>query len=248
MINSVPLILNFSHVYEMQGFVSDIPHVMKDCTGMTGTNGYCDDRAAEKIRQRLEPETSVCFIDNGNYHYVSCIRAGMVSEPFDMIVFDHHTDLQPSMFGQMLSCGSWIRNTVMGDSMLKGVLLIGADQDYICEIKKDDDPGLSGRIKMVSGQELAKNGLPHEMTDGSRPVFISIDKDVLAGDECPTNWDQGSMSVEVLKELLVYIIGKRRVCGIDICGEPAADADMRDIMRSSAVNRQILACLGVIQI
>lgn len=248
MINSVPLILNFSHVYEMQGFVSDIPHVMKDCTGMTGTNGYCDDRAAEKIRQRLEPETSVCFIDNGNYHYVSCIRAGMVREPFDMIVFDHHTDMQPSMFGQMLSCGSWIRNTVTGNSMIQDVLLIGADQDYISEIKKEDDPQLYGRTKMVSEQELGENGLPHEATDGSRPVFISIDKDVLACDECPTNWDQGSMSVGVLKELLVHITRKRRVCGIDICGEPAADADMRDIMQSSAVNRQILDCLGVIQI
>jgi hypothetical protein len=39
----------------------------------------------------------------------------------------------------------------------------------------------------------------------------------------------------------VHITRKRRVCGIDICGEPAADADMRDIMQSSAVNRQILA-------
>ncbi len=242
--NAVPMVLNFSHVYETQRFLADIPHIMKGCSDITGTNGYCDEEAVSEIRRRLDTYAGICFIDNGNYHYVSCIRAGMLNRPFDMIVFDHHTDMQPSMFGNVLSCGSWIRNVILENENLRHVLLIGADGKYIAELRENTDAEELRHVTMISGQEIKGKGMPYGMLNGYEPVFISVDKDVLDRSACLTNWDQGTMKLEMLADILRYISQKRMIYGADICGEPPADALPEAIEQSSRVNMEIFESIA----
>lgn len=50
-------------------------------------------------------------------------------------------------------------------------------------------------------------------------IYISIDKDVLARDQAVTAWDQGTMKLNELLELMKAIGSRKNIAGIDICGE-----------------------------
>ena len=49
------------------------------------------------------------------------------------------------------------------------------------------------------------------------PVYLSIDKDVLANDVVQTNWDQGVMRLEELMSAIAMLRG--RVVGADVTGD-----------------------------
>ena len=50
---------------------------------------------------------------------------------------------------------------------------------------------------------------------------ISIDKDALAPAYAATNWDQGSLTLDALKECISALAANHKILGIDICGERA---------------------------
>ena len=99
------VIMNFSGVYEAEGFYKNHGYVWVDCKDIKGTNCYCDEEGENAIREairELGPE-GIHFLDSGNYHYVSKIWLEKIAEEFELLVLDHHTDMQPPMFGDILS-------------------------------------------------------------------------------------------------------------------------------------------------
>ncbi len=59
------------------------------------------------------------------------------------------------------------------------------------------------------------------MTEGR--IYISIDKDALSPAHAATNWDQGSLDVAALKEIIAGLAASHKIIGVDICGERARD-------------------------
>ena len=70
-----------------------------------------------------------------------------------------------------------------------------------------------------------------------RPLYISIDKDVLSEDVLKTNWDQGNMSLEAFYEIFDQLITDNEIIGIDICGEDEPD---RNAAANELFNRMII--------
>ena len=100
--DTTPVVLmNFTHVYEQESFYKKEPHCWIDLTDLEGVNGYCDENAVKDIRERIARLSpyGLHFIDSGNYHYMSRIGIGRVKEPFNLLVFDNHTDMQLPAFG-----------------------------------------------------------------------------------------------------------------------------------------------------
>lgn len=50
-------------------------------------------------------------------------------------------------------------------------------------------------------------------------VYVTIDKDVLAGHEAVTNWNQGEMTVAQIAACLEGLATRRRIVGVDVCGD-----------------------------
>ena len=105
----------------MQGLrsaaIQDANTLYIDCADIPGTDCYCDDEAAEVIRKRIADAgvtdaRGIHFFDNGNYHYMSKIWTDMVQENFSLVVFDHHPDMQEPRFGNILSCGGWVKKVI----------------------------------------------------------------------------------------------------------------------------------------
>lgn len=52
-----------------------------------------------------------------------------------------------------------------------------------------------------------------------RPIWVTLDKDVLVADEAITNWDQGGMRLDPILGLVARLARTRRIVGMDVCGD-----------------------------
>ena len=213
------VVMNFTRVYELESFYKKEPYCWIDLTDLEGVNGYCDENAGKAIRERIS-RLSPCglhFIDAGNYHYVSKFWTDRIREDFVLVLFDHHTDMQPSRFGELLSCGSWVKDVMDENPFVRKVVIIGADEHYLANIEEAYRDRLVCFTTDSPGME--KNWRTFAQMHVQLPVFISIDKDVLSPKEEITDWDQGNMSLAMLEGILRILIRRHRIIGIDICGE-----------------------------
>lgn len=90
------ILLNFTGVYELEAFASNKNMIHVDCRDMKGVDCYCDEEAREELHRRLAPfpAKAVHFIDSGDFHYLTEYWVSRIHEPFSLIVFDHHPDMQ----------------------------------------------------------------------------------------------------------------------------------------------------------
>lgn len=208
-----------------------------DCTQISGTDCYCDDEAAAALRKQIDDAgiknaEGIHFFDNGNYHYMSKIWTDMVQEPFSLVIFDHHPDMQAPRFGDILSCGGWVKKALDENKFIDNVIIIGvADHlvDEICEEIASHPSGArndnhQNKVTFIRESEIANIQTNSLLTaHSSQPLYISIDKDALSHADAATNWDQGSLSLEHTNAIITEIAKDRRIIGVDICGERARD-------------------------
>ena len=205
-------------------YPEDMPEILglsesDDCERLSlkdisGRNMYCTDEAYDEIRKRLSeypsPEMGIHFIDTGNYHYMSRIYTSFINEKYDLVLIDNHNDMQRAGLGDILSCGSWALDVLEKDDNLSSLYVYGPS---VYEADGENaDTVISG--KNVTGRVYRGKGFE----EGTHPVFLSVDKDVLETSECVTNWDQGNLTFEELKLLIDCCISGRKLIGADICG------------------------------
>ena len=265
-------VFNFSGIYDEESFYrvdkgSSFCGKVLDLKEISGTNCLCDDDAKAAIKKAImdaerEENTvnlhafanGIHFIDSGNYHYMSALLLDMVKEPFSLVVLDHHPDMQPSMFGDILSCGSWVKNVLDTNANVRDVHVVGADRKLIEELDEAD----RCRVHFYDREDVIldlDNGsddagsIRVRLPETEYPVYLSIDKDVIRTDYLRTNWDQGEFTaLEVLEFTRALLTGKK-VMGVDICGECALDQEGIDLEKAIAqndqFNRDILELLAV---
>lgn len=244
-------------------FASLKPYIL-DFTTLSGTNGFCDDAAADEIRRRIAdfPARGLHFLDNGNFHYLTRFWCEKITENFALVVYDHHVDLRKPVFPGLMSCGSWIRDVLLWNSHCRAVLIIGPERAQADIIERelqsligDDQPlrsSTSASVSCFTEDDIldgrAARELPHILDELRLPIYISIDKDVLSRKVLRTNWDQGIMTeAEFRHEFDRFTTDPEiHILGADICGEPVYNAcrrildDTRDLRRSDGVNRRLL--------
>lgn len=224
--NTPVIIMDFTKVYRNQFFYLRYPYQLIDCTDIEGTDCYCDSEATETISKRIAdlPLRAVHFLDSGNHHYITKFWTDRIHEDFILVVADHHPDMQPPLFNDILSCGGWVRTVLDTNPFLKEVLFVGVAPEYELPWEK---------YRICRYPEKPSAGLP---------VYISIDKDVLDPEVVTTNWDQGTMNYTQLQTVLKEIMNRHRVLGVDICGECPTCIDNR----SNRINRRLLKLFSCI--
>lgn len=251
--NSSIVVTDFSGIYQDAGFLQGENVSWISLRDLPGTNCYCDDEAKARLEKLLEEFSfeGIHFIDSGNYHYMSRLWAGKIQEPFQMLVLDNHTDMQPPAFGGLLSCGGWIEAALRELPELKRVILVGPDEkawEMLDPEGKEKVVFRSREIlaqarKQPGGLEIVIRGCM-EGENSDLPLYISVDKDVLKPGEAYTSWSQGDMSLDemlgILETAEAYVrSGGGRLLGADICGE--CDLDMSGVQGvNDAANRKLL--------
>ena len=216
-----PIIMNFSGIYREEDFWEDQEPVWLDFQRLQGVNCYCTPEAEAAIKEKIcdLPVQGIHFLDSGNYHYLSKFWLEKIQEPFSLLVFDNHTDMQEAAFFGLLSCGSWAGEVLDTHELLSHICVAGPGLKDFREYKGQ----AWAKLTRICREELSDGGeeILREFleTDPDLPLYISIDKDVLRKEEARTNWDQGELALDQLLKLLELIFEKRKVIGADICGE-----------------------------
>ena len=234
--NTQNLLLDFSHVYP-EGVEKRAKNLKRiDMSDISGTDMYCSKEAEQKIRKRLKPygPQGIHFLDNGNYHYMTKFFTEKIGEPFSLVLFDHHNDMQQPLIHELTSCGSWAGELLRENSRLKQMILIGPDPESIRPVPAR----LREKIICISVEESEEHTAEAEIMkiNLKLPAYISVDKDVLNRYNARTNWNQGNMSVTTLKKLLREVFRHQKVIGVDICGECSLQEPFPEFLEDERIN------------
>ncbi len=211
------IIMNFSGAYEFEPFANNPDFIHLNCSHLNGTDCYCSQEASNEIKSIIGPYSpeGIHFIDNGDYHYITKFWMEKLNQSFSLVLFDHHTDMQPSIIPGLLSCGDWVKDAIDENSKLKEVIIIGTPQGT-----EEKIPNIYRRKVYFFSREKIRQIISEKgelIING--PVYISIDKDVLSTAFAETNWDQGTLTLQELQQSLFSILTQNHVIGIDITGE-----------------------------
>ncbi|MBQ1856958.1 MAG: arginase family protein [Bacteroidales bacterium] len=212
--DSKDIALNFSGMFDSEGF-SLFPWVRPvEMWDILGTNCFCDDDSQAEIARRLAglPFDAVHWIDAGDYHYVSKIRAGLIDRPFDIVMFDNHPDTHESDFSEMLNCGGWLYTALGTNPNLDHAIVAGIDPDLESECVRCGD-----KVTVLPGH-VDDEEFFDAVSESNLPVFLTIDLDVMDKFYFHADWTQGEMDWNKMKTLLKGLLDRRAVIGIDICG------------------------------
>lgn len=259
------LILDFTHVY-CDEYIKDIDRFRYiDCSDIEETDMYCSKEANKRIWEKIKPYgiQGIHYIDSGNYHYITKIITDHIDEPFGLVMYDHHTDMQIPMVPGMMSCGDWAGQALSQNKNLRQLVMVGPPEKDIDQTLESHNGSQSGRLLIFSAEDLhgglLENKLKLIRTD--LPLYISIDKDVLGTEDCETNWSQGDMSIDGLERLLGVFLGGQgeernydacrnderyagdirhsRILGIDICGEIQTDIPVPEYLEAEEKNEKV---------
>ncbi len=222
------ILMDFTGTYREQQFYQDESVSWVEVQELSGCNCYCDNEARETLEDLIReyPVRGIHFLDSGNYHYVSLLWLKKIQEPFCLLLFDNHTDMQPPAFGGLLSCGGWAAEALEGLPFLRELILAGPDQESFDQTESVPDK----KVRFLSREQL-KTEKKETLLEFFRnlpeglPVYISVDKDVLCSEDASTDWSQGDMRLMELEEYLEVVFADRRILGMDVCGECSASGN-----------------------
>lgn len=189
---------------------------------------YAAKRAISECANRLSRygamQRNLYLFGSGDFHHLTLLLLEQIDFPFAFIVFDNHTDC--SFPYPKYHCGNWMYHAARLE-MCKMILHVGATEPHgafgrriISSLAK------SGKLALLSGAECMEPGgvdkfkkMVFENGFNTLPVYVSIDKDVLCGDEAPGDWDNGTMKMSILSKMLESIADSCLVASADITGE-----------------------------
>jgi arginase family enzyme len=188
----------------------------------------------------LDSRPPLVFLGSGDYHHVSYLlieRLRALGTRLQVVVFDNHPDNMRYPFG--IHCGSWVwhvsRLPFVARVHVVGITSTDVEAGRLWE--NHLTPLYSGKVAYYCVQRnlsaMRRLGMRHSrsfpatttMLDAlhatlaatSEPIYLSIDKDVLASDVVQTNWDQGVMRLEELTGSLRRL--QQRIIASDVVGE-----------------------------
>ena len=184
------------------------------------------------------PAAGLTFLGSGDFHHVTYGLLKRLQRPVQLVVFDNHPDNMRYPFG--IHCGSWVAHAARlpfitriyvagihsGDVERAHVLenhlgfLRSGKVSYWCvrrDLRMLRRFGVRTSRSFDSTAALVdalSSDIPRE------PVYLSIDKDVLAPDVVHTNWDQGVMRFEELESAIACM--RDLIVAADVVGDVSA--------------------------
>jgi hypothetical protein len=197
-------------------------------------------RLGRDLAPHLDGNPRIVFAGSGDYHHVSYVlieRLRKLGTRIEVVVFDNHPDNMLVPFG--IHCGSWVGAVsrlpfvsrvhvagitspdVEGAHALENQLapLRGGKVVYWtvgCNLAALHRLGAAPSRSFATIAEMLE-ALGNALAETANPLYLSIDKDVLAPDVVRTNWDQGVMRFEELASAIETL--QPRIVASDVVGD-----------------------------
>jgi hypothetical protein len=209
----------------------------------------CPFRTFRRFQAWLGPrltdsDAQVTLYGSGDFHHVTLALLRRIREPFNLLVLDKHPDWMKGV--PFLHCGTWLRHALRLPNLIR-VFHCGGELDFDnayrwlapwADIR-------TGRIVVFPAFRRYTRGAwagvrVHPLLVGyplrdvlldaledyhddlaARPLYVSIDKDVLVAADAAVNWDSGLLctndAVTVVETFLAAAGGK--LIGADLLGD-----------------------------
>jgi hypothetical protein len=193
------------------------------------------------------PGPTLTFYGSGDFHHVSLALVRQLRTPINLLVLDNHPDWMRGV--PFLHCGTWLYHAARLPHV-HTIFHLGGDVDFDNYYRplapwsmlragkirvwpatrrfvggswrgventplraQPDEPASLGRI----GQLLAP--LAGELRH--RPLYISLDKDVMGSEEAMVNWDSGRLTLGEVRAVLEKSIQMAggQLAGMDVVGD-----------------------------
>lgn len=156
-----------------------------------------------------------------HYTYGLYLNATKGIDSHGYIHFDNHSDYKgyPETSDDILGCGAFVKE-LLKDSGAKAALFVGSKPPL--EGTHQPHPSLSEdqlrKRKHFLRRGLNYDNLEERLSELPDDVYLSFDLDVLAASEILTGFDQGTMTVKELTEILGIIKAKKNIISADVLG------------------------------
>jgi hypothetical protein len=204
------------------------------------------DRFEKWLSPSLPPTGSdITLYGSGDFHHVTLALLRRIRGSFNLLVLDKHPDWMRGV--PFLHCGTWLRHALQIEG-LRRAFLCGGESDFDnayrwlapwSEIRAGRVVVMPARRRFsrggwaqISCQPLSLDGIapaetlrhalePFHQELAVRPLYVSIDKDVLTAADAAVNWDSGLLRLTeavAVVEAFLAAAGTRLV-GADLLGD-----------------------------
>ncbi len=201
----------------------------------------------DALGSRFDPPGTVTLYGSGDFHHVSLALLRRVDTPVNLLVLDNHPDWMRGV--PFLHCGTWLYHAAQLPR-IERIFHVGGDVDFDNRYRwlapwsllragkvvvfpsrrpfhrgrwahVPNEPLRSQPLRAVTTDRLAQLLHPLQAELARRPLYISVDKDVLVQEEASVNWDSGYLTVAEAGLVLETFLVAARGClaGMDLVGD-----------------------------
>jgi hypothetical protein len=235
------------------------PFVRLACGFGTFRRFEADLKASLDNDKELQQPT-ITLYGSGDFHHVSLALIRRLQTPINLLVLDNHPDWMRGV--PFLHCGTWLYHAAHLPRVER-IFHVGGDVDFDNYYRPLAPWPLlqSGKLSVVPGVRRFVRGrwarVPNDPvrsldSDGQslvriaeiarsfetelakRPLYVSLDKDVMTPGDATVNWDSGHLTLAEVQMLLESFIKAARgnLAGMDITGD-WSQVKLRGILRQS---------------
>ena len=212
-----------------------------------GSFARFDKRLAQLLGSSNDREPFLSFLGSGDFHHVSLALLRRLTGPFNLLVIDNHPDWMRGI--PFLHCGTWLYHAAQLPGVQR-IFHVGGEVDFDNSYRWLAPWPMIRSGKIVVGPPRhrfrgrrwdrvphrplrrpdEKSATPRSLSDwlspyrvelAERPLYISLDKDVLTASEAVVNWDSGQLTMpEVLAILQTFThAAGGKWMGMDVVGD-----------------------------
>jgi hypothetical protein len=206
-----------------------------------------EDRLARLLGCASDSQPFLNFPGSGDFHHVSLALLRRLRRPCNLLVIDNHPDWMRGI--PFLHCGTWLYHAAQLPAVER-IFHVGGDVDFDNAYRglapwpmlrcgkivvaparryfrgqrwaKIEHRPLRRRADEAMRRDFLEDWLtPFRAELAARPLYISLDKDVLTASEAVVNWDSGHLTTpEVLEVLEAFVsAAEGEFAGMDVVGD-----------------------------
>jgi hypothetical protein len=202
---------------------------------------------AALLGDATEKEPAITFYGSGDFHHLSLALVRRLRGPVNLLVLDNHPDWMRGV--PFLHCGTWLYHAARLPGV-KRIFHVGGNVDFdnyyqwmapwrllrsgqiivfpaIRRFQREawagvpNEPVRPRPDTPVDLDRIEKLLFPFRAELATLPLYVSLDKDVLAQEEAVVNWDSGYLTLaEVSQVLQAFMEAARgKLAGMDVVGD-----------------------------
>lgn len=206
-----------------------------------------EEHLADWLGSQTDAHPALTFFGSGDFHHVSLALLRRLRTPINLLVIDNHPDWMRGV--PFLHCGTWLWHAAHLP-WVRRVFHVGGEVDFdnayrwlapwpllrrgqitilpaIRRFKRGawaevaNTPLRRRRKEPMHSERLEKLLQPFRTELARRPLYISLDKDVMVAADAVVNWDSGLLRLEEVDAILeaFWHAAEGKLAGMDIVGD-----------------------------